>query len=66
MRAEGAGGIVDQDEVGLDRRKAGADAVGALGAADDQFADVAVAKRQASQLFLACADHDADRIDRRV
>ena len=39
-RAEGAGGVVDQDGVALDRRQAGADAVGALGAADDQLADV--------------------------
>ena len=40
-RAEGARGVVDQDDAVADRGKPGADAVGAFGAADDQRADVA-------------------------
>ena len=51
-RAEGAGGVVDEHRIAVDRGKAGADRIRALCAAFDKFADVDAFKRR--RVRLSC------------
>ena len=57
---------MNQHNVGLNRIEPGANAVGALDPADDQSADIAVAQRGICKFLLAFADHDPNRVDRRM
>ena len=65
-RAEWPGSVVDQNDVGLDDPKTGADAVGTLRATDDQLPDTASGQGLESQLFLSITDHHPHGIDRRM
>ncbi len=58
-RAEGAGGVMDQHRLAVDRVQPGAHGIGALVATGNELADGQAVEGGRGQLFLSRADHDS-------